>query len=333
MKNIFKKTISIILVSLMLLSSLAFASCEDKGNTVKVGIIQYMSHPSLDNCREGIVSVLESTGLTSGKKIVIEVQTGSASSAESDCSTYAKNMVAAGYDMIIAIATPAACSAFAAVEGTDIPLVFCAVSDPVQAKLVKTNEEPSYGATGTSDLLDFKHQIELIKEFQPNVKSIGVLYTTSEANSVSQLKSFTEIANSFNIEVVPQGIQSASEIPAAASALCAKVDCVNNFTDNNVVTNLSVLLEAARNAGIPVYGSEEEQVKNGCLASVSIDYVSLGKDTGDIAVRILNGESVNSIPVKSISEAAPIINGEVADSLNISIPEKYSNATTVGTNK
>ena len=333
MKNIFKKTISIILISLILLSSIAFASCEDKGNTVKVGIIQYMSHPSLDNCREGIVSVLESTNLTSGKKIVIEVQTGSASSAESDCSTYAKNMVAAGYDMIIAIATPAACSAFAAVEGTDIPLVFCAVSDPVQAKLVKTNEEPSYGATGTSDLLDFKHQIELIKEFQPNVKSIGVLYTTSEANSVSQLKSFTEIASSFNIEVVPQGIQSASEIPAAASALCAKVDCVNNFTDNNVVTNLSVLLEAARNAGIPVYGSEEEQVKNGCLASVSIDYVSLGKDTGDIAVRILNGESVNSIPVKSISEAAPIINGEVADSLNISIPEKYSNATIVGTNK
>ena len=221
----------------------------------------------------------------------------------------------------------------AAVEGTEIPLVFCAVSDPVQAKLVKSNENPTYGATGTSDLLDFNHQLELIKAFQPDVKSIGVLYTTSEANSVSQLQSFTEIANTFGIEVVPQGIQSASEIPAAASALCAKVDCVNNFTDNNVVTNLSVLLEAARTAGIPVYGSEEEQVKNGCLASVSIDYVSLGKDTGDIAVRILNGESANNIPVKLISEAAPIINGEVADALNITIPEKYSNATTVGTNK
>lgn len=333
MKTIIKKITAIILISVVIISSFSFASCEDKSNTVKVGIIQYMSHPSLDNCREGIVSVLEKAELASGKKISIEVQTGSSSSAESDCSTYAKNMVAAGYDMIIAIATPAACSAFAAIEGNGIPLVFCAVSDPVQAKLVKSNESPTYGATGTSDLLDFKHQIELIKAFQPDVKSIGVLYTTSEANSVSQLQSFTEIANTFGIEVVPQGIQSASEIPAAASALCSKVDCVNNFTDNNVVTNLSVLLEAARNAGIPVYGSEEEQVKNGCIASVSIDYVSLGKDTGDIAVRILNGEDINSIPVKSISEASPIINGEVADALNITIPEKYKDVSTVGTNK
>ena len=333
MKTIIKKITAIILISVVIISSFSFASCEDKSNTVKVGIIQYMSHPSLDNCREGIISVLEKAELASGKKISIEVQTGSSSSAESDCSTYAKNMVAAGYDMIIAIATPAACSAFAAIEGTGIPLVFCAVSDPVQAKLVKSNESPTYGATGTSDLLDFKHQIELIKAFQPDVKSIGVLYTTSEANSVSQLQSFTEIANTFGIEVVPQGIQSASEIPAAASALCSRVDCVNNFTDNNVVTNLSVLLEAARNAGIPVYGSEEEQVKNGCIASVSIDYVSLGKDTGDIAVRILNGEDINSIPVKSISEASPIINGEVADALNITIPEKYKDVPTVGTNK
>lgn len=333
MKNTLKKFTAIILLALVILSAFSFASCESKGNVVKVGIIQYMSHPSLDNCRDGIVSVLENAELTTGKKIEIEIQTGSSASAESDCSTYAKNMVAAGYDMIIAIATPAACSAFAAVEGTGIPLVFCAVSDPVQAKLVKSNESPSYGATGTSDLLDFKHQLELIKAFQPDVKSIGVLYTTSEANSVSQLQSFTEIANTFGVEVVPQGIQSASEIPAAAAALCAKVDCVNNFTDNNVVTNLSVLLEAARAAGIPVYGSEEEQVKNGCLASVSIDYVSLGKDTGDIAVRILNGEDVNSIPVKSISEATPIINGEVADALNIAIPEKFKNAATVGTNK
>ena len=333
MKNTYKRIISVVLVAIIVFSSLALTSCRGNGDTVTVGIIQYMSHPSLDNCREGIVSVLESAQLTSGKKINIEVQTGSAASAENDCSTYAKNMVALGYDMIIAIATPAACSAFAAVEGTGIPLVFCAVSDPVQAKLVKSNDSPSYGATGTSDLLDFNHQIDLIKAFQPDVKSIGVLYTTSEANSVSQLQSFTAIADTFGIEVVAQGIQSASEIPAAAAALCSKVDCVNNFTDNNVVTNLSVLLDAARNAGIPVYGSEEEQVKNGCLASVSIDYVSLGKDTGDIAVRILNGENANDIPVKSISEAAPIINGEVADALNIAIPEKYKNAATVGTNK
>ncbi len=333
MKNTFKKITAILLTILIVVPCLLLTSCDSKSDTVKIGIIQFMPHPSLDNCKEGILSVLNTATLNSGKKIEIEIQTGSAASAESDCSTYAKNMVSAGYDMIIAIATPAAASAFSAVQDTGIPLVFCAVSDPVAAKLVKTNDEPAYGATGTSDLLDFTHQLKLIKALQPNAKKIGVLYTTSEQNSVSQLASFTKIASEMGLEVVPQGIQSASEIPAASASLVSKVDCVNNFTDNNVVTHLNVLLEAANNAKIPVYGSEIEQVKNGCLASVSIDYFNLGKDTGEIAVRVLNGEDINKIPVKEITEAKPVINGEVVEALGITIPEEYKNAETVGTNK
>ncbi len=332
MKNQMKKIISSVLALVILVSVITLSSCSDSGK-VKVGIIQFMPHPSLDNCREGIVSVLNEATLKSGKKIEIDIQTGSAASAEADCALYAKNMASAGYDIIIAIATPAAASSFSAVEGTGIPLVFCAVSDPVSAKLVKSNEEPSYGATGTSDLLDFSFQLDLIKSLQPDVRKIGVLYTTSEQNSVSQLDEFTKIAASMGLEVVPQGIQSASEIPTASAALCAKVDCVNNFTDNNVVTHLSVLLEAANTAGIPVYGSEIEQVKNGCLAAVSIDYAKLGNDTGDIAVRVLNGEDINKIPVKQITEATPVINGEVLESFDMTIPEKYQNADTVGTNR
>ncbi len=333
MKKAITKYTSLLLIIFVILPSLLLVSCNSNTDSLKIGIIQFMPHPSLDNCREGIVSVLEKAQLASGKKIEIELQTGSAASAESDCQTYAKNMVSAGKDMIIAIATPAAASAFAAAEDTGIPLVFCAVSDPVSAKLVKTLEEPSYGATGTSDLLDFSLQLEMIKALQPSVRKIGVLYTTSEANSVSQLNSFTKAAEGMGLSVVAQGVQSASEIPTAASALVGKVDCVNNFTDNNVVTHLSILLEAANNAGIPVYGSEIEQVKNGCLASVSIDYFKLGEDTADIAVRVLNGEDINKIPVKLITEAEPVINGEVIEALGMTIPESYQNAETVGTNK
>ncbi len=333
MKNTTKKIISMLLAIFTVITSLFITSCEKDSGTVKIGIIQFMPHPSLDNCREGILEILNSASLESGKKINIEVQIGSAASAEADCGTHAKNMVSAGYDMIIAIATPAAASAFAAVQDTGIPLVFCAVSDPVSANLVKSIDSPSYGATGTSDLLDFNHQLKLIKALQPNAKKIGVLYTTSEQNSVSQLASFTDAATQMGFEVVPQGIQSASEIPTASAALVSKVDCINNFTDNNVVTHLNLLLEAANALKIPVYGSEIEQVKNGCLASVSIDYKKLGKDTGEIAVRVLNGENINEIPVKLITEATPVINGEAADALGISIPEEYKNAETVGTNK
>lgn len=320
----------------VIITAVGFTACankktntDDKSKTYKIGIIQYMSHPSLDNCYQGVKKSLDASGL----KYTEVYQTGSSASAGADCSTFAQNMVAQGCDMIIAIATPAATAAYAAVEGTDIPLIFCAVSDPVAAKLVKSMDKPENNCTGTSDVLDLDSQVEMIKVMQPSVKSIGVLYTTSEQNSITQLKNLKVVCDKLGIKVVDSGVQNASDIPAAATALAAKVDCINNFTDNNVVENLTVLLDAAKAKNIPVYGSEEEQVKNGCLSSMSIDYVALGKTTGDMALKVLGGESAATMAVQTISEATPIINTDVASQLNIKIPEQYSKAATVTTNK
>jgi len=293
----------------------------------KIGIIQYVSHPSLDNCYTGIVEGLE------GLDLDITKQTGSDASADSDCGTYAQNMVAQKYDMIIAIATPAAASAFAATEGTDIPVIFCAVSDPVVAELVQSLNKPGYACTGTSDVLDLDAQVDLIQSMQPDVKSIGILYTTSEPNSISQLETLKEICKDRGITVEASGIQNDADIPAAAAALASKVDCFNNFTDNKVVNNLSVVLEAANDAGIPVYGSEVEQVKNGCLAAVSIDYVALGKVTGEMAKNVLSGADPAGMAVQTISDATPVVNSEVLASLGMTLPEAYKDAETVTTNK
>lgn len=295
---------------------------------LKIGVIQYVSHPSLDNCYTGVAEAL-----SADQNITIDRQIGSDASADSDCATYAANMVSQKYDMIIAIATPAAASAFAATDGTDIPVIFCAVSDPVAAELVESMEKPGYACTGTSDVLDLEAQVNLIQSMQPDVKSIGILYTTSEANSISNLERFKEICAERNIEVVATGIQNDADIPAAAAALSAKVDCINNFTDNKVVNNLTVVLEAANDAGIPVYGSEVEQVKNGCLAAVSIDYVALGKVTGDMALEVLGGEDPANMAVKTITDATPVINTEVLSALGMTLPESYSDAETVTTNK
>lgn len=296
----------------------------------KVGVIQYVSHPSLDNCYEGVeAALLEKFG----ENIEIDRQIGSDSSADSDCQTYAGQFAAKNYDMIIAIATPAATSAFAAAEDKNIPVVFCAVSDPVGAGIAESLEKPGYNCSGTSDVLDMKAQVNLIKSMQSDVKKIGVLYTTSESNSIAQLKLLTEAAKEEGIEVVSKGIQNDADIPAAAAALSAEVDCINNFTDNKVVNNLSVLLSAANEANIPVYGSEVEQVKNGCLASVSIDYVALGKVTGEMAAEALLGADLAEMPVKTISDATPVVNTEVMESFGMTLPEGYENAETVVTNK
>ncbi len=316
----------------------AFGACggtEEAGSgavdlsTAKIGIIQYISHPSLDNCYDGIMQGLTEAGVSESQ---VTRQVGSDASAEADCSTYAQNMVAQNYDLIFAIATPAATAAAAAVEGTNVPVIFCAVSDPVAPGLVASMDAPGGNVTGTSDVLNLDAQVDLIQAMQPDVKSIGVLYTTSEANSITQLGNLQEVCDARGIQVVATGVQGASDVPAAATALVGQVDCVNNFTDNNVVNNLSVLVDAANAAGIPVYGSEVEQVKNGCLASMSIDYVALGKVTGEMGVKVLNGESAATMAVETISEATPVINTDVTAALNIAIPDAYSEAETVTTN-
>lgn len=321
-----KKIIAVMLAVIMML---AFAGCgetqNEKNSVLKIGIIQYMSHPSLDNCYNGVISALESSGL----QYTVDYQIGSGNSADSDCTSFAKNMVAANYDMIIAIATPAAKSAFAATDDTEIPVIFCAVSDPVAAGLVESMDAPGYLCTGTSDVLDLEAQVALIKAMQPEVKSIGILYTSSEDNSITNLKNFKAICDKEGIEVVATAVQGASDIPSAAEELASKVDCINNFTDNNVVNNLSVVLTAADKYGIPVYGSEEEQVINGCLASVSIDYVALGRVTGEMAVSVLKGEDASTMAVKTITEATPVINSSVLKKLGLSTPEGYSEVKTV----
>lgn len=325
-----KKLLALTL-ALLLCASL-FVGCSEKATDGKftVGVIQYVSHPSLDNCYEGVEKALIDAF---GADIVIDRQIGSDSSPDSDCATYASQFAAKNYDLIIPIATPAAMSAFAAAEDKDIPVVFCAVSDPVAAGLVESMEAPGYNASGTSDILDMDAQVSLIRAIQGDVKTIGVLYTTSEANSISQLANLKKAASVYGIEVVSQGIQNDADIPAAAASLASRVDCINNFTDNKVVNNLSVLLNAANSEGIPVYGSEIEQVKNGCLASVSIDYVALGYMTGEMAVRALNGEKLATMSVETTSEGTPVVNEEVLASFNFALPEGYDNIEKVTTNK
>ena len=332
MKNTVKKIIAILLCAVL---ALAFAACSkepadntDTNKSLKIGIIQYVSHPSLDNCYQGIINALEKSDLD----YTADRQIGSDAAADADCASYAKTMVAQNYDVIFAIATPAATAAYAATEGTEIPVVFCAVSDPVAAKLVETNDAPGGLCSGTSDVLDLDAQVDLIQAMQPDVKSIGILYTTSEPNSITQLGLLKEICEKRDITVEATGIQNDADIPAAATALAAKVDCLNNFTDNKVVNNLSVVLAAANEAGIPVYGSEEEQVKNGCLASVSIDYVALGEVTGQMGIDVLGGADISAMAVKTISDATPIVNTDVLSALNMEMPAAYADAQTVTTN-
>lgn len=319
----------VLLLALAAMLSLSIVGCSsDNGGSdqetdkiFKIGLTQYAPHPSLDNIREGFIQGLKEEGFEEGKNIELEIT--NADGKGENTAMIAQNYVAKKYDLITAIATPSAIAAQAAADGNDIPVLFSAVSDPVSAKLVESLEVTNRGTTGTSDALPLEKQMQMIRAFLPEAQKIGILYTTSEVNSLSHLEAFKALAPQYDFEIVAVGVNTPSDIPLAVDTLLAQVDCVNNFTDNNVVNNLGILIEKANEKKIPVFGSEEEQVRNGCIASESIDYVELGRETAKMAVEILNGEAVDSIPVKVISDSKPVASQAVMAALGIELPEAY----------
>lgn len=311
------------------LAVLMFAGCGAGGGTVdksetnskvyKIGVTQIGDHPSLDNCREGFIDGLKQKGFEENKNIEIDFQSARGDMAVAN--QIAANFAASGKDLVCGIATPSAQALYTKCYDKGIPVIFNAISDPVEAKLAKSKTEAMDGITGISDALPVEEQLKLIRKILPEAKNIGVLYTTSEANSVSTIKKYKELAKNYGFEIIDKGIGNQSEIPQATDILLEKVDCISNMTDNTVVEVLSLILEKANVKNIPVFGSEEEQVKNGCIASAGLDYFKLGQQAGIQAARVLSGEDISSIPYETLTEVQITVNDEVAAKLGITIPE------------
>ncbi len=320
-----KKLVAFVLVIALAIGMMT--GCSTKGDgKITVGIGQFAVHGSLDNCREGFLAGLAEEGYTEGEKF--EVLYENAMADTGNAGQIATNFVSKKVDLICAIATPMAQSAFGAAKNTDIPVIFTAVTDPVLAELAKADGTPSGNATGTSDKLPVKKQLEMIRAVLPEAKTIGIMYSTSEVNSASTIEEYKEVAADYGFEIVESGIAATADIPLAADNLLEKVDCINNLTDNTVVSSLPVILEKAAAKNIPVFGSEVEQVKIGCLATVGLDYYELGKRTGTMAAQVLKGEKkASEINFEIIEDAAFYGNTAVAENLGITFPaELVSNA-------
>lgn len=288
------------------------------GEMVKVGILQFANHGSLDNCREGFVKGLASEGFVEGKNLELTYDNSQAdtSIANQVASQYASK----DYDLVSGIATPAAQALYNAASKKNIPVVYTAVSDPVLAGLAKENGDGIGGITGTSDLLPLDEQVKMIRALMPKAKTIGVLYSTSEKNSESSINRLKEIVKKYDFELVTVGVNTASDIPQAIDNILTKVDVVNNLTDNLVVNNLDILLDKAAKKNIPVFGSEIEQVKKGCVAAMNIDYVALGEQTGKMAARVLKGEDINKMPFELIKENSLVYNEAQLAKYHLSLP-------------
>lgn len=287
-----------------------------------VGISQFAEHSSLDNCREGFLAGLADNGIVEGENLTVTYENAQADTGAA--ATIADSFVSQKVDMICAIATPAAAAAYNSCMDTEIPVIYTAISDPVAAGLANEDGTSTGNVTGTSDVLPVSEQLQMIRTLMPDAKKIGILYTTSEANSVSTIATYKELAGEYGFEIVDSGINVVSEVEMAAADLVSKVDCICNLTDNTVVQALQVVLAQANNAKIPVFGSEIEQVKSGCVASMGIDYVALCKVTGEMAAKVLKGEASAADMKFAAAETAELyVNTAAAEAIDMKLDEAY----------
>lgn len=293
------------------------AASGESGETVKylIGISQYGQHGSLDNCREGFLQGLAQAGLVEGTDFEVDYQ--NANFDDNQATQIGQMFSAEDVDLMVGIATNAAVACFNAAEDKDIPVIFTAITDPVGAHLDAGN------ITGTSDALPVAGQLELIRALQPDADTIGIVYTTSEANSVYSVGVYEDLAADYGFTIDAVGVTSQAEVTQAVDTLLSHgVDCLSNLTDNNVVGVLGAILEKTDEAGIPVYGSEVEQVKLGCVGGAGLDYVQLGIQTGLMAAKVLTGEAAcQDLPYETIENYGLYINSDTAAKLGITIPD------------
>lgn len=281
------------------------------GKSYSIGVVQIITHEALDASREGFKAALADAGL----KVTYDEQ--NANGDQSVAASIAGSFATAKHDLILAIATPTAQAMAQAV--TETPVLFTAVTDPVGAKLVASLEAPGANVTGTSDANPVKEQLELIKKVVPKAKTIGVVYNSGEANSVTQVAWVKAAAKPLGLEVKEASATTTAEVQQAADSL--NVDAIYVPTDNTVVSAIGSVVQIGESKKIPVFGAEGNTVTGGAIATYGISYRELGYQTGKQAVRILTeGAKPASMPVETQKELALYLNLGAATRMGVTLP-------------
>ncbi|WP_291244485.1 ABC transporter substrate-binding protein [Fournierella sp.] len=281
-----------------------------------VGILQYTSHSSLDEIAAAIQSELEQQALAAGVTIRVELKNGQGDAAT--INDICKMFVSDGVDLIIPIATPAATAAAAAVQGTDIPLVYSAVTDPVAAQLAQSMEAPGENMTGTSDYIDTAKILDLVLANNPDTKTLGLIYNLGETNSAATIEALRPVLEEKGIQAVESTVTTPGEVQMAAQNLVSKgVDAIFVPIDNTVASAMSVLADEAIKGGVPVYTAADSLVRDGGLATTGVNYTKLGELTAQLAVQVLQGEEPATMPVQVLNDGIVTVNTTTAKALGI----------------
>ncbi len=290
----------------------------------QVAITQIIAHPSLDQIRQGILDELIEQELI--QKDLSDVIYQNAQGNITIAVQIAQRYVALKPKVIVAITTPSAQVMLKAAKDTLIPIVFGAVTDPLDAGLVTCLKGHKGFITGTVDLSLPEAQLSLIKQFLPTVHKIGLLYNSSEKNSQKQVKAIKEGAKNFGIEIEEASVFKTADVAQATSYLTGKVEAILLPNDNTVISALKTIIKIAKKRGIPVFASDPESVKSGAVAAVANNQYQIGRETGEIVAHILKGQNIKEIDVRIIDASKPYINERALKEFGLNAPLSNKNA-------
>lgn len=282
-----------------------------------IGINQLVQHDALDASREGFIEGLKEKGFEEGKNLKIDYQNAQGDIAIAK--TVSDQFVTSKVDMIFAIATSSLQASYNATK--DIPIVFTAVTDPIGAGVAESWESSGTNVTGTSDMVSMEKQLSLLTTLVPDIKTLGVIYNSSEANSLAQVQELKKEAEKNAIDIKEISVTTVNEINQNLNAAIGSIDALYAPTDNTVASAYDLVGNICVNKNIPILCGEEAGVSKGGLCSIGIDYFKLGKEAGYKAAEILNGAKPEDIEISTLSDMSITINTEVAEKLNITIPE------------
>ena len=282
-----------------------------------IGINQLVQHDALDASREGFIEGLKEKGFEEGKNLKIDYQNAQGDIAIAK--TISDQFVTSKVDMIFAIATSSLQASYNVTK--DIPIVFTAVTDPIGAGVAESWESSGTNVTGTSDMVSMEKQLSLLTTLVPDIKTLGVIYNSSEANSLAQVQELKKEAEKNAIDIKEISVTTVNEINQNLNAAIGSIDALYAPTDNTVASAYDLVWNICVNKNIPILCGEEAGVSKGGLCSIGIDYFKLGKEAGYKAAEILNGTKPSDIEISTLSDMSITINTDVAEKLNITIPE------------
>jgi len=321
MKTIRKPRIVLLLTCQTIVLSglvLFLCGCSDHSNGIRISINQFVFHPNLEATYKGFKDVVDQWALK--KRMTVEYRLQNANGDISLAMQIARQQAAEKPSLILALATP---SAQATQKATgNIPIIFGAITDPVAAGLVKSYENPGGNISGSSDQWPYQEQFELIKQLRPRAKTVGILLNPGESNTISSLKLIDAALEKTGLAKIEAPVTNTAEIYQAASSLVGRCDVFYAPADNTVLSGLDAFVKVAEISKIPLFVGDEGSISKGGCATYGMDYYELGKATGEIAIKVLEGVPVGTIPVATGKGSRLIINLDAAKRQGLEIPQE-----------